>query len=98
MDGGLRIAFTHSDIFIGISSCRGKIIPSRYEKFYQCCPVLHRAHAKGTLMLDYETEYRKIEKDSFRGEKENIWSHLSRLDICQKNLHVPIFGHKNFTH
>ena len=71
-DGGLMLLPT-----IGISSCRGKIIPSKYELFYRCCPVLHRVfvHAKGSLMLDYETEYRKIEKDIFWGEKENIWSH-----------------------
>ena len=96
---GLRIAFVDSDITIDISSSRGKIIPSRCEKFYRCCHVLHRVivHAKGTLMLDYETEYRKIEKDIFGGRRK-IFSPIGAGLIIVKNIHCPIFGQKNFKH
>ena len=93
----MRIGFTDSDITIGISSSRGKIIPSRCEKFYRCCHVLHRVivHAKGTLMLDYETEYRKIEKDIFGGRRK-IFSPIGAGLIIFKKYTLPNFRAKEF--
>ena len=75
-----------------ISSSRGKIIPSRREKFYRCCHVLHRVivHAKGTLMLDYETKYRKIEKDIFGGRRK-IFSPIGAGLIIVKKYTLPNF-------